>query len=394
MVKPMLPSELDASNPSSLSPFILVGPASPLRGGIAQYTDQLYLHLSKRHPAEVFTFSRLFPRLLFPGRTQFDTSGTTIGVPSRQTLDSIRPLSWWRTAAAIVKRQPRAVVVMHQMPFFAPCLGTLLRRIRRRSAAPQILLCHNLIPHETHFFDVPLTRYLIKIPEAFIVLSESVERDLLRLRPNAKIIRVPQPIYDFFPSPPEQKEARKQLGLPSDQPVVLFFGLVRAYKGLGTLLQAMTSLPQARLLIAGEFYQPRADYERQIAELGLRDRVHVEDRYIPNEDVPKYFAAADVVVLPYLSATQSGVSKLAYHFDKPVVITNVGGLAEEVDEGKTGYVVPPNDPAALAAAIEKVLTEKTRIDFAAHVREYKKRYSWERVVEAIEQLLTENFTNG
>ncbi len=390
----MLPSELDAPNSSSLSPIILVGPATPLRGGIAQYTDQLYLHLSKRHPVEVFTYSRLFPQLLFPGKTQFDTSNTTIGVPSRQTLDSIGPLSWWRTAAEIVKLQPRVVVVMHQMPFFAPCLGTLLRRIRRQTASRQILLCHNLIPHETHFFDVPLTRYLIKVPEAFVVLSESVERDLLRLRSNAKVVRVPQPIYDFFPTPPAQQAAREQLGLPPDQPVVLFFGLVRAYKGLGTLLQAMTSLPQARLLIAGEFYQPRADYERQIAELGLGDRVLVEDRYIPNEEVPKYFAAADVVVLPYLSATQSGVSKLAYHFDKPVVITNVGGLAEEVEEGKTGYVVPPNDPAALAVAIEKVLTEKTRIDFASHVREYKKRYSWERVVEAIEKLLTENFTNG
>jgi glycosyltransferase involved in cell wall biosynthesis len=384
---------LYANQPYS-SPIILVGPASPLRGGIAQYTDQLYLHLRKRHPVEVFTYSRLFPQLLFPGKTQFDTSNTTIGVPSRQTLDSIGPLSWWRTAAAITKRQPRAVVVMHQMPFFAPCLGTLLRRIRRRSAARQILLCHNLIPHETHFFDVPLTRYLIKVPEAFIVLSESVEHDLLRLQPNAKVVRVPQPIYDFFPTPPEQQAAREKLSLPSDQPVVLFFGLVRAYKGLGTLLQAMTSLPQARLLIAGEFYQPRADYERQIAELGVRDRVHIEDRYIPNEDVPKYFAAADVVVLPYLSATQSGVSKLAYHFNKPVVITNVGGLAEEVEEGKTGYVVPPNDPAALATAIEKVLMEKTCVDFAGHIREYKKRYSWERVVEAIEKLLSENFTNG
>jgi glycosyltransferase involved in cell wall biosynthesis len=371
-----------------------VGPAHPLRGGLAHYTDQLYLHLSKRHPVEVFTYSRLFPRLLFPGKTQFDTSNTTLGVPSRQTLDSIGPWSWWRTAAGIAKRQPRAVVVMHQMPFFAPCLGTLLRRLRQRSAARQILLCHNLIPHETHFFDVPLTRYLIKTPEAFIVLSESVERDLLRLRPKAKVVRVPQPIYDFFPSPPEQKEARQQFGLPPDQPVVLFFGLVRAYKGLGILLQAMTSLPQASLLIAGEFYQPRADYERQIDEMDLRDRVQVEDRYIPNEDVPQYFAAADVVVLPYLSATQSGVSKLAYHFDKPVVITNVGGLAEEVEEGKTGYVVPPNDATALAGAIEKVLMEKTRIDFASHVREYKKRYSWERVVEAIEKLLIENFTNG
>lgn len=371
----------------SLSPIILVGPAYPLRGGIAQYTDQLYLHLSKRHPVEVFTYSRLFPQLLFPGKTQFDTSNTILGVPSRQTLDSVWPWSWWRTAAAIAKRQPRAVVVMHQMPFFAPCLGTLLRSIRRQTAARVILLCHNLIPHEKHFFDLPLTRYLIEVPEAFIVLSESVERDLLRLRPNADVARVPQPIYDFFPSPPEQKEARKQLGLPSDQPVVLFFGLVRAYKGLGILLQAMNRLPQARLLIAGEFYQPRADYERQIAELGLRERIHVEDRYIPNEDVPRYFAAANVVVLPYLSATQSGVSKLAYHFDKPVIITNVGGLAEEVEEGKTGYVVPPNDPAALAAAIEKVLTEKAHIDFASHVREYKKRYSWERVVEVIEKLL-------
>jgi glycosyltransferase involved in cell wall biosynthesis len=369
-----------------MPPIILVGPASPFRGGIAQYTDQLYLHLSKKYPTAVFTYSRLFPRFLFPGRTQFDTSQTALRVPSHQTLDSIGPLSWRRTAAAIAKRQPRAVVVMHQMPFFAPCLGTLMRLIRRRISTRLILLCHNLLPHEPHFFDAPLTRYLIKIPEAFIALSETVEKEVLHFRPEAQIIRVPQPIYDFFPAPPSTKAARQQLGLPEEPPVVLFFGLVRAYKGLGILLQALTHLPQAWLLIAGEFYQPRHEYERQIVELGLNGRVRVEDRYIPNEEVPAYFAAADVVVLPYRSATQSGVSKLAYHFDKPVVITNVGGLAEEVAEGKTGYVSRPNDPIALAAAIEKVLREQNRVDFAAHIREYKKRYSWERVVETLEGL--------
>jgi glycosyltransferase involved in cell wall biosynthesis len=378
---------LDAPHAASSPPIILVGPATPLRGGIAQYTDQLYLHLSKKYPVEVFTYLRLFPQLLFPGRTQFDTSQMMLGVPSHQTLDSIGPWSWWRTAAAIARRRPRAVVMMHQMPFFAPCLGTLMRLIRRRIPTRLILLCHNLIPHEPHFFDAPLTRYLTKIPDAFVVLSEAVEQDVLRFRPKAQIIRVPQPIYDFFPAPPSRELARRQFGLPEEQPLVLFFGLVRAYKGLESLLQAMTHLPQARLLIAGEFYQPRSEYERQIVELGINGRVRVEDRYIPNEEVPAYFAAADVVVLPYLSATQSGVSKLAYHFDKPVVITNVGGLVEEVAEGKTGYVAPPNDPVALAAAIEKVLREKTCIDFAAHIREYKKRYSWERVVEAIEGFL-------
>jgi glycosyltransferase involved in cell wall biosynthesis len=262
-----------------------------------------------------------------------------------------------------------------------------MRLIRRRISTRLILLCHNLLPHEPHFFDVPLTRYLSKIPDAFIVLSEAVEQEVLRFRPKAPIIRVPQPIYDFFPAPPSTKVARQQLGLPEESPVILFFGLVRTYKGLGILLQALTHLPQVRLLIAGEFYQPRSEYERQIVELGINGRVRIEDRYLPNEEVPAYFAAADLVVLPYLSATQSGVSKLAYHFDKPVVITDVGGLAEEVEEGKTGYVAPPNDPIALAAAIEKVLREKNRVDFAAHIREYKKRYSWEHVVEAIAGLL-------
>lgn len=366
----------------------LVGPAHPLRGGIAQYTDQLYLHLRKKYHVEVFTFSRLFPTFLFPGRTQFDTSAPGFAVPSRQTLDSIGPWSWRRTAVAVAEVRPLAIVLVYQMPFFAPCLGVLMRLLRSRlAAARQILLCHNLIPHERHFFDIPLTRYVVAAPDAFLVLSASVEREVRRFRPDAEVRLVPQPIYDFFPAAPPQAIARRQLGLPPEQPLVLFFGLVRAYKGLGVLLQAMAHLPQARLMIAGEFYQPRADYERQIAAMALDDRVRVEDRYIPNEEVPAYFAAADVVVLPYLSATQSGVSKLAYHFDRPVVITNVGGLAEEVEEGKTGFIAPPNDPTALAAAIGKALAEKAHIDFAAHIREYKKRYSWDRVVEAIEALV-------
>ncbi|MDZ7290112.1 MAG: glycosyltransferase [candidate division KSB1 bacterium] len=383
----MLPLQRDARNLSSSSPMVLVGPAFPWRGGIAQYTDQLYLHLREKYPVEVFTYSRLFPKPLFPGRTQLDTSKTAIEVPSRRTLDSIGPVSWWRTAAAIVRCQPRAVVVMHQMPFFAPCLGTLLRLIRRQaSTTRQILLCHNLIPHEPHFFDAPLTRYLLAMPDAFLVLSEAVEREVLRFRPDARLVRVPQPIYDFFPTAPSRQAARQRLSLPLEQPVVLFFGLVRAYKGLAILLHAMTYLPHVHLLIAGEFYQSRHDYQRQISELDLKDRVYLEDRYIPNEEVPAYFAAADVVVLPYLSATQSGVSKLAYHFDKPVIVTNVGGLAEEVEAGRTGYVVPPGDPVALAEAIAKVLAENARDDFAVNIREYKKRYSWARVIEAIEKL--------
>jgi glycosyltransferase involved in cell wall biosynthesis len=358
-----------------------------LRGGIAQYTDRLYLQLREKYPVEVFTFSRLFPKLFFPGRTQLDTSQSAIKVPSRLTLDSLRPWSWWWTAAAIAQYQPRGVVVMHQMPFFAPCTGTLLRLLRRQVTARQILLCHNLIPHEPHWFDAPLTRFLLSVPDAFLVLSEAVERDLLRFRPDAKFIRVPMPIYEHFPAPPPRQAARQQLGLDSEQSVVLFFGLVRPYKGLGVLLQAMAHVPCARLLIAGEFYQPRLEYERRIAELGLASRVRIEDRYIPNEEVPLYFSAADVVVLPYLSATQSGVAKLAYHFERPVIVTNVGGLAEEVDEGKTGHVVPPNDPAALAKAIERILQEKNHVAFSAHVREFKKRFSWERVVEAMEELM-------
>ena len=249
-----------------------------------------------------------------------------------------------------------------------------------------IYLCDNIIPHEPKRIEPLLTRIGLKYIDAFIVQSQSVQNDLLKFRPEARFRLVPHPVYEIFPPALSKKEARKQLNITEDH-VLAYFGFIRPYKGVRVLVEAMALIPEelkVRLLICGEFYEGREEILSRIEASSARSRITVYDQFIPNEDVPLYFSAAEVIVLPYLSATQSGIVQIAYHYEKPVIVTRVGGLPEVVPDGKAGFVVDPDDPKALAEAITAFYRQKKETPFTQGVREEKKKYSWDRMTEAIE----------
>ncbi|MEK6565584.1 MAG: glycosyltransferase, partial [Bacteroidota bacterium] len=274
------------------------------------------------------------------------------------------------------------------MPFFAPCYGVIARQVKKRTGAKILFICDNVIPHEKRPGDTMLTRFAFRAVDFFIVQSKAVERELLAFHPSAQYRFVPHPVYEIFGRSLRKSEARKKLRI-REKRVILFFGFVRKYKGLHTLLDAMPRMLEKiklRLLVVGEFYGDERVYRKQISDLGLEQNVLVYSEYVPNVDVGMYFSACDVVVLPYVSATQSGIVQIAYQFDKPVIATGVGGLAEVVLDKKTGFIVPPENPNALADAVVRFYKEKREQLFRANVLKEKKKYSWNTLVKGIEQL--------
>ncbi len=370
-----------------------LGSCYPLRGGMAHFNATLARELARRHEVRFFSFTRQYPGLLFPGKSQYVTDEPGGGVnaarfPATPVLDSIWPLSWWRAARLIARERPDLFLLAYWLPFFAPAFGTVMRRVKGAAGAHIQMLCHNIVPHERRPLDAALTRYALAPADSFLVLSESVRNDLLGFRPDARLRLVQHPLYDLFGERIEKADARRELGL-GEGPWVLFFGFIRAYKGLDLLLEALAIVRRARpvrLLVAGEFYEGEERYRRQVAELGLGDAVVFHADYIPEGRVRLYFSACDVVALPYRSATQSGIVPIAYQMDAPVVCTDVGGLAEVVPDGRAGFVVPPADPAALAGAIERFYAEGWEERLRAGVRGEKRRYSWEPLVAAVEEL--------
>ena len=337
--------------------FALIGPFPPYRGGIAHFSEALRRGLGGRgHAVEAVTFSRQYPGLLFPGTTQYEPDGRPVG--AERLLDTIGPRSWWKTARHVIEREPDAAVFQFWMPFLGPSYGVVARRLRK-AGVPVLAVVHNALPHERRPGDRALARYFLRACDGFVVMSESVRRDLQNLGVEAPVRRVRHPVYEHFGEARPRAEARAALGLPTDAPVLLFFGFVRRYKGLHVLLDAMprvlARLPEARLVVAGEFYDDEGRCRRQAAPLGKA--VRFDAAYIPSEAVGTYFGAADVVVQPYVSATQSGVAQIAFHFERPLVTTNVGGLAETVPPD-AGLVVPPEDPAALADAVARFFEER------------------------------------
>jgi glycosyltransferase involved in cell wall biosynthesis len=369
--------------------IVIVGTAYPLRGGIAHYNALLYKHLSKRHSVEIVTFSRQYPELLFPGKTQEEQGGHDSAVPSEQLIDSINPWTWYSSAKSIARKKPDLLIFKYWLPFFGPCFGTIARLVRRWTGARILFICDNVIPHEKRVGDTAFTRYAFGPVDAFIAQSGAVEKDLRSFWPQAKYELVPHPVYEIFGAslPKDQARARLQL---IDERVILFFGYVRRYKGLHTLLDAMPTIlktMKVKLLVVGEFYDDEQKYRNQIAENDIANNVVVHSDYVPNEEVNLYFSAADVVVLPYVTATQSGIVQIAYQFDKPVIATDVGGLAEVVLNGRTGYTVKPEAPEAVADAVVRFYKEGREQEFVRNVQEEKKKYSWENMVQAIERLM-------
>lgn len=368
--------------------IVIIGPVYPLRGGIAHSTALLSKYLSRKHTVSIISFKRQYPSLFFPGKTQFESDGQGIPDPSVHIIDSINPLTWWKAGRRIRALAPDCVIFRYWMPFFAPCYTVISRLARRNRRTKILFLCDNIIPHEKRPGDIALTRMAFSAVDCAIVQSSAVEQELLSITRTVPYRHVPHPVYESFGSPVPKAEARRMLKL-ADERVILFFGFIRAYKGLEVLLKAMPRVlasVKVRLLIAGEFYEGEKEYLELIRTLHLEDAITIYSRYIPQPDVPVYFSAADVVVLPYHTATQSGIVQIAYNFDKPVITTRVGGLAEVVMDGRTGFVVPPADPAALADAIVGFYRNSCESDFVENVKAEKHRFSWDAMVDAIEAL--------
>ncbi|HEX6790473.1 MAG TPA: glycosyltransferase [Candidatus Krumholzibacteria bacterium] len=365
----------------------LVGPAYPYRGGISHYSAMLAREMRASHDVLLVNFSRLYPDFLFPGRTQYDEGTPALGVESKRLIDSINPLSWRRAADAVCDFNPDIVVFQWWQPFFAPAYRSMCGRIHARTKARIVYVCHNVLPHESSPVDRALTKLAFSDVDGFVVQSREDGRILSALRPGARVEFNPMPVFDLFAAavdPARSDALRRELALEGR--VILFFGLVRAYKGLRTLLEAfaLEAEPlEATLLVVGEFYEDREPYDEAIRQLGIVERVRIVDRYVPDADVPAYFGVADVVVLPYVSATQSAIVQTAFSFERPVIVTAVGGLPDVVRDGATGYVVPPQNPRALADAMLRFYRDDAGPRMSAAIREHAGDFAWSRCVDAI-----------
>ncbi len=366
----------------------IIAPVFPFRGGIAQSTEILYHKLKTRgHDVQIINFQRQYPNVFFPGKSQFVADAEAVSdVESERVVDSINPFSWYKAFLRISRFQPQLLIFRYWMPFFAPLIGSVGWLVKRKLACRIIMICDNIIPHERRFGDLALTRFALKNIDCFIPLSEFVKTDLLKLSPRADYRVVPHPLYESFGQPFAKDDARRLIGLKATR-VILFFGYVRAYKGLDIVIRALPAILKQQpvtLLIVGEFYEAEEKYSKMIKNLGVEKNVKIHAEFVKDADVKQYFSAADIVVLPYKSATQSGIVQLAYHLDKPCIVTDVGGLSEVVIDGKTGYVVRPDDPIAVAEAVNKFYRENKESEFTNNVKEAKKTYSWERMVDVIE----------
>ncbi len=362
--------------------IISLGPAHPLRGGIAEFNESMSREfLSQGHELKIFSYKLQYPSLFFPGKTQYTSSLKPDYLDIQNPLSSISLSSWLKTVENIRREGPDLVIIHYWMPFFIPSLGFIAHKLRAVKSIKTILLAHNLIPHETQPGTRFLTRYLIKNIDGIVSLSSKVQADAKKFRPNLPSIVLPHPIYDIFGEKPERHLALKKLGLNGKARYILFFGLVRKYKGLDLLLQALKSVKNrsVNLIIAGEFYGKKDEYLKIIASEKIGKRIILKDFFIPAAEVKYYFSAAELLVLPYKSATQSGVAQIAFHFEIPAIVTRVGGLPETIEEGKTGYIAEPN-PESIAAAINRYFDDPAKEALLANIKRKKEEYSWKNFV--------------
>ena len=351
----------------------------PFRGGIAQFNASLFGELGREHDVRAFNFKRQYPSLLFPGKTQYVTpEDEAVPIESTALLDTANPFTWIRTASEIRKWQPDILLLRYWMPWFAPSLGFVARRMAPGCKVIGIL--DNVIPHERHWFDAPLTKYFLSGLDGCVTLCKEVSEDLLALRPDAPFTVLPHPVYSHFGERLTREDAERALGLKSDMKNILFFGLIREYKGLDILLEAFNTLgPGHQLLIAGEPYGSFDKYQEIIDRSPWKDDIHVFPTYIRDSEVKTYFSAADITVLPYRSATQSGISSISYHFEVPMIVTDVGGLKETIGDRGTGIVTPDADPAKIAGAINAYFDDPgIRTSCIEAIRSEKDRLSWSR----------------
>jgi len=365
--------------------IVIVGPAYPLRGGIANFNEAFAIALQKEgHEVNLFSFYYQYPSLLFPGKSQYDNSNKAPdSLQIEQTISSINPISWSKTAQKIISIKPDIVIIRFWLPFMGPALGTIAKKLRKNKIKV-IAITDNVIPHESRVGDKKLTKYFLKNCDGFITLSKSVMDDISKFTDNPNKISLPHPLYDTFGEKTTKSAAAYQLNLDINQNYLLFFGLIRPYKGLDIAIEAMANDKVKslgiKLIIAGEFYEKKEKYLDLISSLGLTDSIILKDEYIPTEEVRNYFALADAVVQPYKTATQSGITQVAYHFERPMIVSNVGGLPEIVPNEKVGFVVEPN-PDSFAKAIELLYENDNIPKFEANILIEKKKFEWKYFVK-------------
>ena len=372
--------------------IVLLGTAYPFRGGLATFNERLARQLqAEGHQVEIITFTLQYPSFLFPGKTQYSTEKPPTDLRISQQVNSCNPLNWFKVGRRIQQMQPDLLISCYWMAFFAPCFGIIQRLAQRNGKTRCIALVHNMIPHEPSILDKIFAPFFVRNTNGFVALSESVVQDINRFDKAAQPkTSYPHPIYDHYGEQMPHEEACQALKLDPENQYMLFFGLVRAYKGLDLLLDAFgkvkDQLPKLQLIIAGEFYEDEDKYRTQIANNGLTDRVIVKNEFIADADLRKYFGAANLIAQPYKSATQSGVTQVAFHFEKPMLVTNVGGLGEIVHDHKMGYAVEPN-AEAIAEAITDYYTNNRQADYTKYLILQKENYSWSGLTTAFVNII-------
>jgi len=369
---------------------VIIGSAYPLRGGLAAYNERLARAFTEAgDEVSIYSFSLQYPSFLFPGKSQFSSGPAPEGLRIKTRINSINPFNWFSAGNEIRRENPDLVICPFWLPFMGPCLGTVLRRIKRNGHTKIVSIVHNIVPHEKRPGDRMFARYFVNAADAFIAMSRAVLQDLKAFSSAKPMVFSPHPIYDQFGNSIPRDEALRRLGLDEKSRYMLFFGFIRDYKGLDLLIGAFADARLRgrglKLIVAGEFYTDPGPYHELIARHKLENDILLHTDFIPDSKVADYFCAADIVVQPYKDATQSGVTQIAYHFGKPMLVTDVGGLGEMVPQGRVGYVVKPSAPA-IADALVDFYVNRREEEFVPHVMEEKKKYTWDKMVAAIKGL--------
>ena len=363
--------------------LVIIGPGWPLRGGLSAFDEQLARTFNeKKIDSSIVSFSLQYPSLLFPGSTQYTSDPAPKEVTIFSIINSINPFNWIRVGLRLKKQKPDLIIVRYWIPFLAPCLGTICRIAKSNKHTKVISIVDNMIPHEKRIGDRQLTNYFAKSVDGFLTMSQKVSNDVQRFS-DKPIVMSPHPIFAHFGNPITKAEARNIIGQPEVDKIILFFGFIRHYKGLDMLIKAMATdtikNTNIKLMVVGEFYENAQPYYDLIKSLGLEDSIILHTQFVPDEEVKNYVCSADFIIQPYRNATQSGVTPLAYHFEIPMLVTNVGALADTVPHGKVGFVVEPT-VEAIASGIGQ-LYEKGTDHFKSHIQAEKKKYSWEQMAD-------------
>ncbi len=365
----------------------IIGSAYPFRGGLAAYNERLAKEFqSQGFKVNIETFTLQYPGFLFPGKSQFADWEKPADLNIKRTVNSTNPFNWIKVGNRIKKEKPDLVIFKYWLPFMAPCFGTIIRLIKKNKHTKVICIADNIVPHEKRIGDKQFTQYFMKSIDGIVAMSKSVYNDILLFRKDIPREICPHPLFDNFGEKVDREKALEKLKLDKNQRYILFFGFIRDYKGLDLLLKALASEElkntPIKALIAGEFYCDSAPYFKMIEELGVQNKVIMHNHFIADQEVGNYFGTADIVVQPYKHATQSGVTQIGYHFEKPMLVTDVGGLSEIIPHQKVGYVVDPK-PESITEALSDFFENQRQVEFEENLKEEKKKFAWSKMTEAI-----------